>query len=457
MPTRSGKAFSIASDPPSAKPTSKKKQPVQKTRATAASKRARADSDALPAAPGLQQEREEAPAVKRPRHGPGGLRNAGRSETDDIIDLTLSDHGPQVPTATYGMTWDLPVRRGPEEVHKHPHILQQQKQKHQKTTRRGTGPARVMFTVSEARLRLHGAGKQTADHLIPPYTLRTGEYVPFPVTKSYHLGAMGRYSKAPVRLVAQQTDHDPADYVFDRAVVHCGKRIDEVPRPHVGSTTPSPYPSQLLHERRGLRKALEPRAPHDRCIDGAPKPAQDDVLPSQHQAPTFDAVTGGYGQYAKAHLLPKDMTASVSVPKLDGSIGAKRPLQAEPYTFTFGPYHGQTFYQVPMSYLRSIEHNHALMEKENSLRGAFGRCFPRGCFRYEVENYRFDFGKYITKSMHEVPEAYLADVATNMFQLGKSVVLQHALRCKNQQLGRSNNALDATLKTFYKKKSQSKI
>jgi hypothetical protein len=44
------------------------------------------------------------------------LRNAGRAETDHVIDLTLSDDAPQVHAAAYGMTWDLPIRHDSEVV-----------------------------------------------------------------------------------------------------------------------------------------------------------------------------------------------------------------------------------------------------------------------------------------------------------------------------------------------------
>lgn len=113
MPTRSGKGFSVASDPRSPITTSKRKQ--QRPRAARAAKRARADSD-TPEAPEAKSTRDETPAPKKQKNGPGGLRNAGRAETDDVIDLTLSDDEPQVHTAAYGMTWDLPIRHGPEGV-----------------------------------------------------------------------------------------------------------------------------------------------------------------------------------------------------------------------------------------------------------------------------------------------------------------------------------------------------
>lgn len=70
----------------------------------------------MPDASEAKSARNEAPAPKKHKNGPGGLRNAGRAETDDVIDLTLSDDEPEVHTAAYGMTWDLPIRDGPEEV-----------------------------------------------------------------------------------------------------------------------------------------------------------------------------------------------------------------------------------------------------------------------------------------------------------------------------------------------------
>lgn len=114
MPTRSGKGFRVASDPASPETTSKKKQ--QRPRATRVAKRARADSDTMPDALEAKSARNEAPAPKKQKNGPGGLRNAGRAETDDVIDLTLSDDEPEVSTAAYGMTWDLPIQDDPEEM-----------------------------------------------------------------------------------------------------------------------------------------------------------------------------------------------------------------------------------------------------------------------------------------------------------------------------------------------------
>lgn len=197
--------------------------------------------------------------------------------------------------------------------------------------------------------------------------------------------------------------------------------------------------------------------PYDRRVDGPSVLDQGNAKSLQCQAPAIDASTGGYGQHTKTRALAEEKMEPASVPALDGPTDTTSQPHAESYTFTFGRYYGKKFRQVPMEYLRSLEHNYVLMEREKGLREAFAQSFPRGCFRHEVENYRLNFGKHKSKRMHEVPEEYLASLAANMDQLGNSVVLQHALRSRNHELGRSNDALDATLRTFYKKKRESKI
>lgn len=306
-----------------------------------------------------------------------------------------------------------------------------------------------MFTMEEAKLHLFSAVEQaatylipfsTATNLIPPYTLRTDEYVPFPVTKSYHLGAMGRYPKA--------------DYIFDWGKLS-GKRIDEVPRTFLTVIVESPRLKLFLYQHHGLREALELYFPQDPRIAMALSPVQGNAFSLQYGTQTSDTLTGNYDQDANGYILADRMEPS-SMPAPDGCTDPESKILVKRYAFTFGQHCGKTFIEVPMSYLRSIEHQKPLMDKHHDLREEFARFFPQGCFWYEVEKYRFDFGKHATKRMHEVPEDYLSILETNMDQLSKNVVLQHALRERNNELYRSNEILNATIRKFNLKKKQGK-
>jgi hypothetical protein len=138
--------------------------------------------------------------------------------------------------------------------------------------------ASVMFTLSEAKLAIDRARRGASFLSNPPYTLQTGEYLPFPVTRSYHLGAMGRYGNTIVRHPSGTFDEHLNDYVLDWGT-YFGKRINEVPRTYIESVLVSPRLTQLLEEHRGLREALLLYRSNDPRLQSTSSPVQSYTLP----------------------------------------------------------------------------------------------------------------------------------------------------------------------------------
>jgi hypothetical protein len=158
----------------------------------------------------------------------------------------------------------------------------------------------VMFTWAEAKRIIEGANRARPS---PPYTLQTGDYLSYPVTRSYHLGGMGRYgpdrsrsghrdsrqvdteygqnSPREASLSAQQSR---TDYMYDWGST-CGKHINEVSREYIASILSSPRLGQVLGERDGLRTALELYTPHHPRLASFPPALLTGALPIRNSAP----------------------------------------------------------------------------------------------------------------------------------------------------------------------------
>jgi uncharacterized protein (DUF3820 family) len=126
-----------------------------------------------------------------------------------------------------------------------------------------------------------------------------------------------------------------------------------------------------------------------------------------------------------------------------------RVFDAQNYTLTFGPYSGKTLSKIPICYLRSLEHNDEILKSQTDLREAFALCLSQGCFRFEVENYSFNFGEYKNKHVRDLPEAYFSALANDAALLGNNVVMQQARRCINLELGNSNAMLECRVFKYH--------
>ena len=80
--------------------------------------------------------------------------------------------------------------------------------------------------------------------------------MPYPVTKSYHLGAMGRYGPRSLQPAPRNIAHHSTEYVFNWGTNN-GKRFSEVPRNYLETILASPRLDRLLEEHRGLGEALQ--------------------------------------------------------------------------------------------------------------------------------------------------------------------------------------------------------
>lgn len=109
-----------------------------------------------------------------------------------------------------------------------------------------------------------------------------------------------------------------------------------------------------------------------------------------------------------------------------------------------------------MAYLRSLEKDSRMLGADPALRRAFDRNFPHGIFRYEVDNYRIDEGPYKLRRLNEVPNSYIYDLEQNTNKVSEDIVLQHALKQRNRELGWSNSVLDATIRRYHQNKRQFK-
>jgi hypothetical protein len=119
---------------------------------------------------------------------------------------------------------------------------------------RNPGSAAVMFTLAEAKLAIERVQLGESCGVVPPYTLQTGQYIPYPVTQSYHLGGMGRYVDAPAEAA---TPDVPANaYVFDWGA-YKGLSVNDVPRFYLQTLSVSPRLEQLLRDHAGLQEALK--------------------------------------------------------------------------------------------------------------------------------------------------------------------------------------------------------
>jgi hypothetical protein len=124
----------------------------------------------------------------------------------------------------------------------------------------------IMFTLQEAKLFLKRTREDGIPLIPPPYTVQIGEYVPYPVTRSYHLGAMGRYGPdaGPQKLAPRNTVRDSTEYVFNWGSHH-GKRFSEVPRVYLETILASRRLDRVLEECPGFGEALQrhkPNHPH---------------------------------------------------------------------------------------------------------------------------------------------------------------------------------------------------
>jgi hypothetical protein len=120
-----------------------------------------------------------------------------------------------------------------------------------------------MFTLQEAMDFLKRTREDGIPLTPPPYTVPPGEYVPYPVTRSYNLGAMGRYgSDAPsLQPAPRNLAHESDEYVFDWGSHH-GRRFSEVPRVHLETILASPRLDRVLEKRPGLGEALQRYKPN---------------------------------------------------------------------------------------------------------------------------------------------------------------------------------------------------
>ncbi|KAL5115584.1 hypothetical protein ACEQ8H_006560 [Pleosporales sp. CAS-2024a] len=219
MPLRSGKNFRKGHDPYSTGKGeyshSGKSEQNQQVKGT---KRARFPSDGE-SEPVLQKE----VVKKRRKRAPRSAGHASETQAAEVIDLTRDDIPDDGMTRTgQGSTFSSTNRSIPSafpdkllggtvkrDRHKQGSEMDAQSKGARTAASIGKAaretkaelatlrvqPAAIMFTTSEA-IRLVDRHEQgiLSSHK-PPHTLRTGEYVPFPDTKSYHLGAMGKFEK----------------------------------------------------------------------------------------------------------------------------------------------------------------------------------------------------------------------------------------------------------------------
>ncbi|KAH3979151.1 hypothetical protein HBH98_085980 [Parastagonospora nodorum] len=337
-----------------------------------------------------------------------------------------------------------------------------------------SGLAVVMFTQAEAVKILERVIQGAASNARPPYTLRTGEYISFPVTMSYHLGGMGRYGWAPSRIAADDPDqtaikdcefapqkaprnmprnsnheafHDgqapqrqaahgmhtvAADYVFNWGTNY-GKSIREVGRHYIASVLASPRLAQLLEEHIGLRKALKLYAHDDPRLSSAPSSPLAYAIPIRPAASALEALAPG--------ILPDEPTVPKTLEELGlGPSEVARVRAAEKYVLDFGRFRGKSLEQVTPAYLQDLEHNHFGLETHAGLRAALFFFYERN-----PEKYRMDYGKHEGMTLQEVPKDYLLVLESGGSRFQKKEMLQQALWHYNEKMRRSNAKLSGTL------------
>jgi hypothetical protein len=114
-----------------------------------------------------------------------------------------------------------------------------------------------------------------------------------------------------------------------------------------------------------------------------------------------------------------------------------RPLEAGPYVPAFSPRRGKTLDQVPIIYSKFLGHRKDEIEAYTALQEKEKEAL--------AEDYRFDFGKYKNKRLHEASDAYLSTLECSDI-VGRSEILRRALFARNDKMGRSNDAIVATMK-----------
>lgn len=336
--------------------------------------------------------------------------------------------------------------------------------------------AEVMFTETEAIHVLARMGQGRASHARPAYTLRTGEYISFPVTMSYHLGGMGRYDWTPSQGAVEDSDQTAtrdrelappkaprsilrksnsqafqdgkapqrqavhgkltaaAKYVFDWGTNY-GKSIHEVGQLYIASILASPRLAELLEEHIGLHEALKLYARDNPRLSS---PSSSPVLYTLPMRPSTSALKA-----PAPGVLPARPIASKPNGDLDG-VKSKDKVSndwaAQAYILPFGHYRGRTLRQIPGDYLQELEQTNPNRSDHTGLQAALA-------FFYDTcpEKYRLDFGKYKGKHLHEVPEEYLSVTECSIGHLRKKEMLQRALWYYNEKVGRSNAKLSKTL------------
>ncbi|KAF2023198.1 hypothetical protein EK21DRAFT_118984 [Setomelanomma holmii] len=220
----------------------------------------------------------------------------------------------------------------------------------------------VMFTFQEAKAFLlqpeHGGG---SSH--PPYDLSTGEYIPYPVTRSYSLGGMGRYSLIPQTSTTNNGDTDVGEYTFDWGA-HYGKSLSEVPPVYIASILASPRLSAMLAEHHGLREALQHNKPDDPRLRKALQPMQPSSLLPRSKLTISRSWTTQEDERPLVDPFPSDVHEKDIKESMDGC--AETPTLAscvhpKDYVLNFGRYASRPLHKVPLAYLCMLDSNaHAL-------------------------------------------------------------------------------------------------
>jgi uncharacterized protein (DUF3820 family) len=478
MSTRSGRGFVKDGNPQPPVPgrSSQTRQPAQDSRVTRSSKRKRSSSNTSPS------QFHDANASKRPRAGRGRAGNSSQTSTSEIIDLTRDDdcnredtnrsvYRPTIPWRDCtraaaqrgrvqklvslsdleehdGKDWRAQRARSDSRFAENEptsNDTPKSKQWQSRARNRVKAPAAVvMFTWAEAKRIIESANRARSS---PPYTLQTGDYLSYPVTRSYHLGGMGRYGpyhslsdlrdsrqvdteychNSP-REASRSAQQSRTDYVFDWGY-NCGKHINEkhineVSREYITSILSSPRLGQLLEERDGLRTALELYTPHHPRLASFPPTLLTGSLPIGNSAPRPEVS-------APNHVTDRPCSSGLvgsAAIAMDGSVD----MAPQVYRLPFGRYTGRALAEVPASYLRSLEKDGDVVKNDWE--------FWEALAHHEVQSYRLDFGRHKGKRLDQVPDDYLVSLEQHAKDFGREP-WQRALWYRIQQLGRSNEGL----------------
>jgi uncharacterized protein (DUF3820 family) len=292
------------------------------------------------------------------------------------------------------------------------------------------GPAprdpKVMFTYQEAKRYLERVSEGVEPR--PPLsTVQTGEHVPYPVTKSYHLGAMGRYMPLSQQPAPRNIAQKPAEYVFDWGS-YAGKRLSEVPRIYLETILASPRLDRVLAERPDLGEALHRYKP------GHP-----------YFATTAWSMQANARRHHASAQAPEEFTRVIkrrTAFAFGGVGGARAPAMNGPYILPFGPYRGEEIIEVPLEYQKSLEADKEAWEAHAGLKEAL------------VENYRFGLGKHKSKTIFAVPEKYLDHLEGAPDLVLDDEILQCVLRARNDRKGRSNAFLGNNIEQWNRKRQR---